>query len=61
MNKIDRLTVYLLPCHKRAVEKLARREGESQAAIVRRLIRREAEDFGIWDIKEAGCERLRSN
>jgi hypothetical protein len=43
-----RLTVKLLPAHKRALERLSRADGESVSAVVRGLIRAEAERRGVW-------------
>jgi hypothetical protein len=38
----------LSPAEKTALVRLAERDGDSQAAIVRRLLRREAVDRGVW-------------
>jgi predicted transcriptional regulator len=48
MTKSERLTVKVLPAHKQALERIAEQEETSSAAIMRRLIRREAERVGVW-------------
>ena len=48
MLKTERLTMKVLPAHKAALEQIAQTEDTSEAAIVRRLIRREAERRGLW-------------
>ena len=48
MEKSERLAVKVLPAHKAALEQIAQTEDTSEAAIVRRLIRREAERRGLW-------------
>ena len=48
MDRTERLSLLVLPAHKRAVEAMARAEGESMAAIVRRLIHAEAQRRGLW-------------
>jgi len=42
------LTVAVMGVHKRALERLAEQDGETQAVIVRRLIRQEAQERGLW-------------
>lgn len=48
MLKTYRLTVKLTPAHKLALGQLAKLEDESVAALVRRLIRAEAQQRGFW-------------
>lgn len=48
MLRTQRLTVKLQPAHRTALENLARLDGESVAAVVRRLIRAEAQRRGFW-------------
>jgi hypothetical protein len=48
MLKTERLAVQVLPSHKLALRFLASAEDVSEAAIVRRLIRREAEAKHVW-------------
>ena len=48
MLKTERLTIKVLPAHRTALERIAGTEGESIAAIVRRLIRTEAEHRHCW-------------
>jgi len=48
MLKTYRLTVKLTPAHKMALGRLAKLEDESVAALVRRLIRAEAQQRGFW-------------
>jgi predicted transcriptional regulator len=50
MTKTERLTVKVLPAHKQALERIAEREDTSSAAIMRRLIRQEAERRGVWPV-----------
>lgn len=44
----DRIAVTLLPAHKVALRLLAARRGESMAAVMRDLLRSEAERHGVW-------------
>lgn len=48
MLKSERLTFTALPIHKAALECIAEAEDTSAAAIMRRLIRSEAERRGLW-------------
>lgn len=49
MPRTERLGVLVTPLEKAAVQKLAEAEGGlSQAALIRRLIRREARRQGLW-------------
>jgi hypothetical protein len=48
MFKSERLTVKVLPTDKTVVQQIAQAEGESVAAVVRRLIRQEARRQGLW-------------
>lgn len=48
MLKTERLAVKVLPAHKKALERIAQVEDVSEAAIVRRLIRAEAERRCVW-------------
>lgn len=48
MLKTYRLTVKLTPAHKMALGRLAKLDDESVAALVRRLIRAEAQQRGFW-------------
>jgi hypothetical protein len=48
MLKTERLAVKVLPAHKLALARIAQVEDTSEAAIVRRLIRAEAERRHIW-------------
>jgi len=43
---------------KRALQELAERDGGSQAAIVRRLVRAEAEKRGLWPIAQGQPSRV---
>jgi len=52
MFKTERLTVKVLPAHKAVLERIAQSEDTSEAAIVRRLIRSEAERRGLWPAPE---------
>jgi len=47
LNKV-RIAVQILPVHKAALARLARAEDISPAAMVRRLIRAEAERRHVW-------------
>jgi transposase-like protein len=58
MNKTVRLTVKLLPAHKVALVRLAQREGESVASVLRRLVRVEAEELGLWAEQLSNGEML---
>lgn len=68
MPKTERLGVLVTPLEKAAVQKLAEVEGGlSQAALIRRLIRREARRQGLWptakkavELREASQEDARS-
>jgi hypothetical protein len=42
------INVGVRPEHKDALARLARLEGESQAYVVRRLIREAAQEAGVW-------------
>lgn len=46
--KTVRLTVQVLPTHKRILERIAQTEGEPVAVVVRRLIRLEGQKRGLW-------------
>lgn len=49
MEKTERFGLVLSPREKTAVERLAELEGGlSKAALMRRLIRREAHERGLW-------------
>ena len=48
MSRTVRLTVKVLVSHKAALERLAEEEDTSAAAVVRRLVRAEAERRGVW-------------
>ena len=56
MLKPERLTVKALPADKAALEQLAQQEDVSAAAILRRLIRAEAERRGMWPAKPQRAE-----
>lgn len=61
MLKTERLAVQVLPAHKLALARIAQTEDVSAAAVVRRLIRAEAERRHIWfDNPEALAYRGRS-
>lgn len=46
--KTIRLSVKVLPAHKAALTQLAQNDDTSAAAIMRRLIRAEAQRRGLW-------------
>ena len=46
------LVVRVLPAHRAALARLARSDGEPMGAVVRRLIRAEAQRRGLWPVKE---------
>jgi len=48
MLKTERIVVKVLPAHKLALARIAQTEDVSEAAIVRRLIRAEAERRHVW-------------
>jgi hypothetical protein len=48
MLKRERIALLVLPAHKRALALIAQAEDISPAAVVRRLIRAEAERRHIW-------------
>jgi predicted RNA polymerase sigma factor len=48
MLKTERLAVKVLPAHKLALARIAQAEDTSEATIVRRLIRAEAERRHVW-------------
>jgi hypothetical protein len=48
MLKTERITVKVLPAHKLALARIAQAEDTSEATIVRRLIRSEAERRCLW-------------
>lgn len=57
MPKTERLGVLVTPLEKAAVQKLAEAEGGlSQAALIRRLIRREARRQGLWPTAKRAVE-----
>lgn len=61
MQKTKRLGLVLTPTEKAAVAQLAEMEGGlSQSALVRRLIRKEAKDQGLWPTQEAQNARKRA-
>lgn len=47
MIKTEKLTVKLLPDQKAILERLAEREGEAVAVVLRRIIRAEAQRAGL--------------
>ena len=55
--KREYVGVVMLPEHKRALERLARVNGEAMAVVIRCLIREEAQRRGLWPTAErAECE-----
>lgn len=53
MNRQTRFGLVLTPTEKRALAELSEVEGGlSQAAMVRRLIRKEAQQHGLWPVQE---------
>ena len=48
MLKTEKIAVKVAPAHKLALERLARVEDVSEAAVVRRLIAAEARRVGLW-------------
>jgi hypothetical protein len=49
MNKTERFGLIITPAEKVAVQRLAEAEGGlTQAALIRRLIRTEAQRRGVW-------------
>lgn len=48
MPKTKRLAAKVLPAHKAALEQMAQDEDASEAAVIRRLIRAEAQRRGLW-------------
>lgn len=53
MHRSERFALVLTPIEKAAVKRLAEIEGGlSQAALVRRLIHREAQRLGLWPLAE---------
>ena len=48
MRKRERIALLVLPAHKAALARIAQAEDISRAAVVRRLIRAEAERRHIW-------------
>jgi predicted transcriptional regulator len=53
----DKIGAVLLPEHKEALKHLASDNGESMSALLRRLIREEAQRRGVW---QAGSDRHKS-
>ena len=56
MLKTERLAVKVLPAHKLALARIAQAEDTSEATIVRRLIRTEAERRCLWYDDPASVE-----
>ncbi len=52
MVKSEKLGIKVLPKHKWALEEMAALEGEPMAAVLRRLIRSEAERLGLWECSD---------
>jgi hypothetical protein len=48
LSKTEPLNVKVLPEYKFALRALARLESESVSVIIRRLIRQEAQEHGVW-------------
>lgn len=48
MEKRESLTIKVLSVHKRAIERIAEAGGEPMSVILRRLIRKEARERGLW-------------
>lgn len=57
MLKTERLAVKVLPAHKQVLACIAQTEDTSEAAIVRRLIRSEAEKRGLWPVPQGQPQR----
>lgn len=47
MQKTEKMSFKVLPRDKEAIERLAEREGEPMAVLMRRLIRNEAQRHGL--------------
>jgi hypothetical protein len=58
MEPRGRISLLVLPEHKRAAERLAEREGESVSVLVRRLIVAEAKRRGLWGAVMAQGETI---
>ena len=59
MNKSQRFGLVLSPAEKRALARLAEDDGGlSKAATVRRLIRREARQRGLWSPDQRGAPQM---
>jgi len=56
MMKTERIAVKVLPAHKLALARIAQTEDVSDAAVVRRLIRAEAERRHVWLDAPAGAD-----
>ena len=56
MLKTEKIAVKVAPAHKLALERLARVEDMSEAAVVRRLIAAEARRVGLWFDDPASAE-----
>ncbi len=51
--KTERFGAKVTPAHKLALERMAQAEDLSAAAVLRRLIRQEAERRGLWLVPDA--------
>ena len=60
MLKTEKIAIKVAPSHKLALSLLARAEDVSEAAIVRRLIRAEAERRHVW-FEDSACADHRAH
>lgn len=47
---LEKLSVNVLPCDKAILRRMAATDGETMAVLVRRLIRQEARERGLWPV-----------
>jgi len=47
-SELEKLSVNVLPCYKAVLRRMAATDGETMAVLVRRLIRQEARERGLW-------------
>jgi hypothetical protein len=48
LSKTEPLNVKILPEHKRALQALAKLESEPVSVVLRRMIKRTAQENGVW-------------
>ncbi len=53
MERRERIAILLLPAHRKAIERIAEADGEPMSVVLRRLVREEARERGLWPEAQA--------